>query len=61
MGLQFAVAVALGTAAGYWLDTKWRTRPFLMLLGLLTGAAAGFLNIYRAVYATSKRDQHDAK
>ena len=58
LGLQFAVAIGLGVALGYYLDTKWNTTPIMLILGVLLGAAAGFLNIYRAVFP-SKRDEND--
>jgi|GEM_PF-1245155 len=55
-GLQFAIAVALGIVLGYFLDSKLNTLPIFLVIGLLFGAAAGFLNIYRAVYPRSQKD-----
>jgi len=54
LGLQFAVAIALGVAIGYFADDKLNTFPIFLLLGLLLGATAGFLNIYRAVFPGKK-------
>lgn len=54
LGMQMAIAVLLGTALGYWLDSKLHTRPLLIVLGVLLGAAAGFMNIYRTVYPSDK-------
>ena len=56
VGLQFAVAIALGVGLGYYLDLKWNTSPLMLVVGLLLGAASGFLNLYRAVYPSSRRD-----
>jgi ATP synthase protein I len=39
----------LGFAGGYYLDRWLGTSPWLMLVGLLLGIAAGFLNLFRAV------------
>ncbi len=51
LGLQFAIAIALGVAGGYWLDTKLNMKfPIFLILGLFLGATAGFLRIYRTVY-----------
>jgi F0F1-type ATP synthase assembly protein I len=50
MGLQLAIGFGLGFCGGWWLDGKLKTKPLFALLGLLLGAAGGFLNIYRAVY-----------
>lgn len=50
LGLQLAVAVAIGFAGGYFADNFFHTRPVFIVLGVLLGAAAGMLNIYRTVY-----------
>lgn len=47
VGLTFAVAIVLGLAGGWWLDKKLDSAPWLLLLGLLCGIAAGFLNLFR--------------
>lgn len=36
------LAVAIGAGAGYFGDSKLGTSPWLLLLGLLFGVAAGF-------------------
>jgi len=41
-GLQLAGGVLLGFAAGYWLDGRLGTAPWLMLGGAAGGLAAGF-------------------
>ena len=33
-GLEFAVAILLGVFAGQWLDRRWGTSPWLVVLGL---------------------------
>jgi len=42
--------------AGHYLDQKLATFPWLTLLGLLFGVAAGFINLLKAVKAF---DPHD--
>jgi F0F1-type ATP synthase assembly protein I len=54
VGIQFAVAIGLCMAGGYWLDKKLGTIPVFFILGTLLGASAGFTNIYRAVYSEKK-------
>ena len=51
LGLRFALAIAIGTYGGYWLDSKLNTLPLFLIIGLLLGAVSGFLTIYRAVYS----------
>lgn len=58
LGLQFAVAVAMGVGLGYLGDRKWHTFPLFFIIGLLIGAAAGFLNIYRAVFPPQHRGKN---
>jgi len=52
LGFQFAVAIVIGAGGGYWLDSKLGTLPLFFVVGLLFGAAAGFLTMYRAVYSS---------
>lgn len=59
VGIQFAIAIGLCLAGGYWLDKKLGTLPLFIILGTLLGASAGFLNIYRAVY-TEKKNNKDS-
>jgi ATP synthase protein I len=54
MGLGFRIAtelvagIAVGTLMGYALDRWLGTRPWLMVVFLFLGAAAGTMNVYRA-------------
>jgi ATP synthase protein I len=47
VGIFFGVAVCLGLLGGRWLDHRWHTEPWLTLLGVLIGVAAGFRELYR--------------
>ncbi len=47
LGLEFAVAELLGGALGIWLDKKWETSPWMLLLGVLGGFALGMYRIIR--------------
>jgi ATP synthase protein I len=48
VGLTLVIATVLGLAGGYYLDRWLGTSPWLMLVGLLFGIAAGFVNLFRA-------------
>ncbi len=48
MGMEFIVAVLLPGGLGYWLDGKWQTSPWLMLLGGLFGFGVGLYMMLRA-------------
>ncbi|MEW6540372.1 MAG: AtpZ/AtpI family protein [Bacillota bacterium] len=49
IAVQFAVSLVLGILGGRYLDELWGTGPWLLLLGLLLGLAAGTMGIYRTV------------
>jgi ATP synthase protein I len=51
VGIFFGVAVCLGFFGGRWADRRWGTAPWLQIVGLLIGVAAGF----RELYSLSKR------
>lgn len=49
LGSSLAALVLVGLGAGYWLDGKLGTRPWLLLLGGLLGIAMALLELYRTV------------
>jgi F0F1-type ATP synthase assembly protein I len=54
VGIQLVISVVLGSYAGSWGDKKLGTDPWLMILGIVLGTAAGFYNLFRLV---SKKEQ----
>lgn len=48
MGTDFGAAIVVGVVLGYWVDRWLHTKPFGIILFMLLGFAAGFMNIYRA-------------
>ncbi len=46
--------VLVGGGIGYVLDDVFATRPILLVVFLLFGGAAGFLNVYRTVKSVEK-------
>jgi len=49
LGFELAVPLLVGLFGGQWLDRRFGTAPWLLLAGVLAGAAAGFLNMYRRI------------
>ena len=47
VGVELVSALAIGLAIGWLLDAWLGTRPWLMLVFILLGGAAGILNVYR--------------
>lgn len=48
LSVEFVAGVAVGVGLGYFLDRLIGTAPWLMVLFLLLGGAAGVANAYRA-------------
>lgn len=49
VGLTLVLATVIGLAGGYYLDRWLGTSPWLTLIGLGFGIAAGFVNLFRTV------------
>ncbi len=49
LGLEMGLSVAVGVGIGYYLDKWLGTQPWLLILFLFFGIAAGFRNLYRAL------------
>src|SRR5262249_61177666 len=49
IGFALVIATVIGLVGGYWLDRWLGTAPWLMLIGLGFGIAAGFVNLFRSV------------
>jgi ATP synthase protein I len=49
VGLELGLSVVIGVLIGIWLDGRLGTTPWLMLLWLGVGLAAGFRGVLRAV------------
>jgi len=51
VGPEMGLCVAIGAGIGYWLDSRFGTKPWLLLFFLLCGVAAAF----KAVIDAAKR------
>jgi ATP synthase protein I len=47
VGIELGAAVLIGLWVGQWLDGKFGTTPWLLLVGLGIGMAAGFRSVFR--------------
>ncbi len=55
VGITLVLSTVIGMVAGYYLDRWLGTRPWLFMVGLLLGIAAGFVSLFRTV-KDSERD-----
>ena len=59
-GVEFAVTILVGLFVGQWLDRRFGTGPWLLMLGVFAGGAVGFYNLYRALTTGERRARsHD--
>lgn len=49
VGVEMVTTILVGTAIGYGLDNWLGTKPWLMIVWMLLGGAAGISNVYRVV------------
>ena len=61
VGLQFAGAILIFLFAGRWLDDRLGTEPWLLLLGVLSGAVAGFTSLYRQLVIVPRERERRKK
>ena len=60
IGFALVIATVIGLVGGYYADRLLGTSPWLLLLGLALGIAAGFVNLFRSV-SRADRDLDDTK
>ena len=49
LGIELAAAVFIGTLTGYWADKWLGTQPWILIIGFILGAAAGFRSLFRII------------
>ncbi|HEY3064236.1 MAG TPA: AtpZ/AtpI family protein [Methylomirabilota bacterium] len=54
VGITLVVATVIGLAGGYYGDRWLGTSPWLTLIGLVLGIAAGFVSLFRSVKAAER-------
>lgn len=59
VGLEFALSVLFGLFGGQWLDKKLGTAPWLTLIGLGFGMAAGIRSLWRALQAAQREIEEE--
>ena len=60
IGITLVLATVIGLVGGYYADRWLGTKPWLTLLGLGFGIAAGFVNLFRSV-KRAERELDDSR
>jgi ATP synthase protein I len=58
IGVQFALTILVFVFAGIWLDRRFGTTPWLLLVCVFAGAGGGFYSMYRRVTASQRDAKH---
>lgn len=61
VGLEMGVSILAGWGLGYYLDSQLGTDPWLMLVGLLFGVAAGFNGLLQTAKRVNRQQRLDAE
>ncbi|MFN0243705.1 MAG: AtpZ/AtpI family protein [Planctomycetota bacterium] len=59
LGVQFAAAICVLGALGWWLDGKLGTGPWLLIVGIFAGAVGGFVAVLKAVPGSTRPSRVD--
>jgi len=57
LGIEFVATTFIGTMIGYWLDKRFHTQPWLLVIGTFIGAAAGILNAWSLYQKLREREE----
>jgi ATP synthase protein I len=55
VGLTLVISTVIGLTGGYYLDRWLGTSPWLILIGLGLGVAAGFVSLFRSVKSAERK------
>ena len=59
LGLTMVIATMIGLAIGVWLDSKLNTSPWLTIIFLLIGIAAGFNKVIQVAIKEAKKKENN--
>ena len=57
LGTELVAAVAVGTIIGFILDNWFGTKPLLIIVFFLFGAAAGIMNVFKAAKRMQEKEE----
>ena len=58
VGWYIGVSILLGVLAGVWLDSKFATKPFFVIIGLILGVIVAFYGVYQMLLPLIKNRQN---
>ena len=61
VGWYIGACIVLGVIAGLWLDSKFHTKPILVIVGLILGIVIAFYGVYRMILPNINKKQNKGK
>ena len=61
VGLELGLSVAIGLFVGYYMDQWLGTQPWMLLLWLVFGLAAGFRGVFRAINRADRAAEEESR
>ena len=61
LGPQMVGSLAIGGLIGYFLDEWLGTPPLFLIIFIILGLTAGFLEIYRALVSLEREDEEERR
>lgn len=61
IGWYIGCSIVLGVFAGIWLDSKFNTKPILVIVGLVLGVIVAFYGTYRMILPNIDKKQNKGK
>ena len=61
VGWYVGVCIVLGVLGGFWLDSKFNTKPILVIVGLILGVLIAFYGVYRMILPNISKKQNKGK
>jgi F0F1-type ATP synthase assembly protein I len=59
LGIQLAAAMVAFGALGWWLDSKFATTPWLLIVGIVLGATGGMIHLIRTAVRSNPHAESD--
>jgi F0F1-type ATP synthase assembly protein I len=61
LGMQLVVTIALMALLGWWLDSKFDTKPWLMVILSFLGAIAGMITFIKTALSSSNNKKKGSR
>ncbi|MBU1221405.1 AtpZ/AtpI family protein [Myxococcota bacterium] len=57
LGIEMGISIAAGFLIGYWVDGRWHTEPWGIIVGFIFGVGGAGRSLWKAVKRIEKQEQ----